>query len=194
MFARQRSSEETASLSRFCNMLAAMERQLGLAPRPLAIIAIIALAGCGGRTSMGAGRSSGATDARFDQDNTSRDSAPVSGAAAVAAFTHALGTAYRCFWKDITDEAAWADQFENTDQACVARLVQESEELAQCTLRGSAEVEACLVESGCARTANCDTALLTEDTPLIELVERYCPESVALAYWERLRASHFCES
>jgi hypothetical protein len=174
-------------------MLTTMERQLGLAPRPLAIIAMMALAGCGGRTSMGAGRSSGATDARFDQDNTSRDSAPVSGAAAVAAFTHALGTAYRCFWKDITDEAAWADHFENTDQACVASLIQESEELAQCTLRGSAEVEACLLESGCARTANCDTALLTEDTPLVELVERYCPESVAQAYWERLKAAHFCE-
>jgi hypothetical protein len=173
-------------------MLAAMERQLRLPQCALATIAMIALAGCGSRTAMGVGRPSGATDAGFDQNDTPRDSGSVSGATAVAAFTHALGTAYRCFWKDITDEGAWANQFENTDQTCVARLVQESEELAQCTLRGSAEVEACLVESGCARTANCDTALLTEDTPLIELVERYCPESVSLAYWERLTAAHFC--
>ena len=169
-----------------------MKRQLGLARCSLAVLAVMALAGCGGRTSMGANRSTAPTDAGHDGARTFRDSALTPGAAALAAFTHAIGTAYRCSWQNITDDEAWVDQFEDTDQACMARLHQENDELAQCTMRGSVEVEACLVESRCSPSANCDTALLFDDTPLIELVERYCPESVARAYQERLRAEHFC--
>lgn len=173
-------------------MLATMERQLTLATWALAVTAMLSLGGCGGRTSLDPSRSTAPTDARSYGDGTSRDSALMPGAAAAAAFAHALGTAYRCFWQDATDDEAWIDQFEDTDQACVARLLQESDELAQCTIRGSAEVEGCLVGSGCSPTTPCDTALLFEDTPLVELVERYCPESVWRAYWERLKAVHFC--
>ena len=107
--------------------------------------------------------------------------------AVVAGFEQALRIHCSCRSRLACDDA-WNEQFGSTSKTCVAQALEEAQ-ARDCAEQGVRELTACLLGADCTR---CNGALLTEDTPLGDLVEKYCPRERASAYVQMLRASGFC--
>jgi hypothetical protein len=107
----------------------------------------------------------------------------------VATFENALVQSCRC---RADCDASWTDQFGNTSRACLAEILRDLD-LVECVAVGSSEISKCLLAKDCNNfePSSCETALLTEDTPLMELVEYYC-RGRGPDYRDALRAADWC--
>ena len=144
-------------------------------------------------TTVGCSRSTEPNTPQQPADTAMRDAsvpsvADPSGAATVAAFEEALAEACACRGQGAC-ESLWQQQFEDVSRACVIEVLDRTSGATGCAVEGAVKITECLATGNCAA---CNLALLTEDTPLFDLIGEYCPADQVAAYGRELMAAGRC--